>query len=94
MVKPILPVWTDWAHLYSGILKAGKGRRFINCMMHDINYWNDYSIFINRTEELTGMNASRLIEKYEKLIEELENKEDFEWLYEGFEEEKYNSGNQ
>jgi hypothetical protein len=55
-------------------------------MIHDINYWNDYSIFINRTEDLTGMNASRLIEKYEKLIEELENKETLEGLYEGFEE--------
>ena len=40
--------------------------------MSDDKYWNDYSFFIKRTEELTKYAPSSLLELYEDFVKELE----------------------
>lgn len=40
--------------------------------MGEANYWNDYSFFIKRTEELTKYAPSSLLELYEDFVKELE----------------------
>jgi hypothetical protein len=32
------------------------------------NYWDDYTLFIKRTEELTDISPAELIERYEEFI--------------------------
>ena len=55
----------------------------------DTKYWNDYSIFIETVENITGFSPSDLLQRYEELISELsEGKENYlEWQYE-FENDK------
>ena len=40
--------------------------------MSDDKYWNEYSFFIKRTEELTKYAPSSLLELYEDFVKELE----------------------
>ena len=56
-------------------------------MKKDVTYWNDYSVFIKTAEEFTGISPAALLERYKILIEELQNKEYLEWIYERMEKE-------
>ena len=50
----------------------------------DTKYWNDYSIFIETVENITGFSPSDLLKRYEELISELSEGEEnyLEWQYE------------
>ncbi len=62
----------------------GRGRLCIEISI--MGYWEDYSFFISKVEELTGLSPSDILERYKILIEELEENDVLEWLYEDYDE--------
>lgn len=60
---------------------------FLSMKEYDEKYWNDYSLFIQRVEEITRQSPSNLLEHYISLVEELEQMpggDGIEWVYEEF----------